>query len=164
MKIRLRIQNGWLLVQNLKLDFKSNEFDSNSEFRTYLLISLIRDFTRSKAGFIPQLQSISCIGTELNTMEVITLEEEENNVWLIHGHKFKYIFCDIDQLTDILFYGHKATQIKLDSWNMWMKTKMAIEIKLVLPWYNFTIFDEIFITGQWSFTQNTFNPINDFDF
>ena len=95
-------------------------------------------------------------------MEVITLEEEENNVWLVHGHKYLKI--------NLLW--RRPTNRNFNLWSqsntnqiVFLKYgKMAIETRFVLPWYNFTIFDEIFITGQWSFAQNTFNPINDFDF
>ena len=71
-------------------------------------------------------------------MEVITLEEEENNVWLIHGHKFKYIFCDIDQLTDILFMvtkQHKSNWIpEICEWRPKWQLKLSLSyLDITLP-------------------------------
>ena len=47
----------------------------NTDYRFYLLISLIRDFILSNDGLQPPVWSMSSMGTELNTIDVITLRK-----------------------------------------------------------------------------------------
>ena len=61
------------------LNEKNNSFPDVqlSKISTYLLISLMTLLTLSKPGLDPQLASMSSIGTELKTIDVITLQKKK---------------------------------------------------------------------------------------
>ena len=74
-----QMKNGWCIVGH-----RSNKTT------VYLFISRIRAFTRSRLGLAPQSALIASIGTELNTIDVITLLVIRSSIVLYQIRELSY--------------------------------------------------------------------------